>query len=251
MDKSVISKIKESFINYFGNNQISEIENLFDDITIILWKNDNGKITYTFDDKENQYSNSLKKYLKNNWNNIVKEELDGFCLSNTKSPTIFVNSASDTLIAILMHEILHAFLNDKLKRTRLVEHDFFVELIIEYINHEILTMYNSKVNQINIQDNTYLQLDKLLGFPIKKLYQQLEDIIKNDIVNINQIVNIFERVTISTYFQDLLDKVYSSDRKKSFKEQYNECISEYSIELEKTVENIIGNYLDYQNKLHR
>ena len=86
----LISKIKESFINYFGNNQISEIENLFDDITIILWKNDNGKITYTFDNKENQYSNSLKKYLKNNWNNIVKEELDGFCLSNTKSPTIFV-----------------------------------------------------------------------------------------------------------------------------------------------------------------
>ena len=158
------------------------------------------------------------------------------------------------LIAVLIHEILHLLLKEKLNTSHLVEHDSLTELIIEYITQQILAIYNNMMNQKNTQYSTYLQLDELLGFPIKRIYQQLESVsvIKNDKVAINQFVSIVDRMVISTYFQDLLDKVYSSDRKKSFKEQHKECIGEYSIELEKTVENIIRSCSDYQdkNKLH-
>lgn len=158
------------------------------------------------------------------------------------------------LIAVLIHEILHLLLKEKLNTSHLVEHDSLTELIIEYITQQILAIYNNMMNQKNTQYSTYLQLDELLGFPIKRIYQQLESVsvIKNDKVAINQFVSIVDRMVISTYFQDLLDKVYSSDRKKSFKEQHKECIGEYSIELEKTVENIIRSCSDYldKNKLH-
>lgn len=248
MDNNIIQNIKQSFIGYFDSSQSKKIEDLFDNIIIILWKNDKGKITYTFDNKETQHSDLLKKYLKDNWNNIIAEGLEGFSLPNAESPTIFANSESDTLIAVLIHEILHLLLNEKLNTSHVVEHDFLSELIIEYTTQKILIIYNDMFNQKNTQYSTYLQLDELLGFPIRKIYKQLENVIKNDTTTINQFVNIVDRMTISTYFQDLLDKALSGDEKKSFIEQYKEYINEYSIELDKTAENIIRNCLDCQEK---
>ena len=169
-------------------------------------------------------------------------------MPNAESPTIFANSESDTLIAVLIHEILHLLLNEKLNTSHVVEHDFLSELIIEYTTQKILIIYNDMFNQKNTQYSTYLQLDELLGFPIRKIYKQLENVIKNDTTTINQFVNIVDRMTISTYFQDLLDKALSGDEKKNFIEQYKKYINEYSIELDKTAEYIIRNCLDCQEK---
>lgn len=248
MYDDVIKNIKRSFTNYFSSSQSKEIEDLFNDMTIILWKHDDNEIKYTFDSKETSYSNLLKKYLHDNWNDIVGEYVAGFSLSKSKSPIVFADSESNTLVAVLIHEILHSLLNKRLNTSHVVKHDFLVESMIEYTTQEILLIYNSMLNQNNTQFSTYLQIDEILGFPIKRIHQQIEDIIKNDTISMSEFVSIPDRMIICTYFQEVLNKAYTGDREKSFKEQHKEIVNEYSNILDMTAENIIRSYSNYQEK---
>lgn len=111
MDCSVIENIKKSFISYFNASKKKEIELLFDSITIILWKlSNNGEMKFIYDNKETQYSQMLKKYLMENWNDIVPNGMAGFSLPKAKEPIVFANGESNVMIAVLIHEIFHQLL---------------------------------------------------------------------------------------------------------------------------------------------
>lgn len=129
----------------------------------------------------------------------------------------------------------------------ILEHDFFVELIIEYVTCDILTIYNGIHNQENRQYSTYLALDEVMNFPLKTVYQQLKNLIQDDATEINEIVGTEDRVAISVYYQDLLDKVLRCNKEESFKEQYTDYITEYSIEIRRVVANIIQNFRNYED----
>lgn len=247
MNQDIIEKIKQSFIAYFDFSQKGEIESLFEEIIIILWDfNDNGEINFVYDSKETVYSNILKEYMKENYREILVEGLEGFSLSESKIPVIFAYSKSDTIIAVLIHELLHQLLEKKINTVRILEHDFLVELIIEYATKDILDIYNRALNQNNKQFSTYLLLDEVLDFPLKSIYQQLINEIKNEATVINKIVGIVNRVSLSVYFQDLLDKALICDRERSFKEQYADCVNEYSHEVKKIKESILQSAYDYR-----
>ena len=247
MNQDIIENIKQSFITYFGFSQKKEIESLFEEIIIILWDfNDNGEINFVYDNKDTEYSNKLKKYLKENNREIIVEGLEGFSLPESNVPVIFANSKSDTIIAVLIHELLHQLLGKKLSKMATLEHDFLVELIIEYATKDILNIYNSDLSQNNKQFSTYLLLDEVLDFPLKSIYQQLINEIKNDATVINKIVGIENRVSLSVYFQDLLDKALTCDRERSFKEQYGDGVNEYSHVVKEIKESILQSAYDYR-----
>ena len=64
----------------------------------------------------------------------------------------------------------------------------------------------------------------------------------------SEFVSIPDRMIICTYFQEVLNKAYTGDREKSFKEQHKEIVNEYSNILDMTAENIIRSYSNYQEK---
>ena len=249
MDYNAIENIKNSFLSFFDKSYEQEIEKLFDEIIIILWEFNEDQVKIVYENQKTNYSEDLKQYWINNWKNYYIEGLAGFCLPNAKNPTIFIETKNyNKLIAQTIHEVLHLFLNKKLNRMETLKHDFLVEIIIEHVTSDILLIYNSLTNDKNEQYSTYLALDEIVDFPIKRLYLQLIDEIKKNIESVNEFVDVIDKASISVYFQDLLDKVYVCDREKSFRAQYPECIAEYSVEIKNVVDSILQKYIAYKNE---
>ena len=214
-----------------------------------MWEFNDGQAKIVYENKKTNYSEDLKQYWLNNWKDYYIEGLGGFCLPNAKNPTIFIETKNDNkLIAQTIHEVLHLFLDKKLNKMEILKHDFLVELIIEYVTSDILLIYNRLTDEKNEQYSTYLALDEIVDFPIKNLCLQLIDEIKMNPESVNIFVDVIDRASISAYFQGLLDKAYECDREKSFRDQYPECIAEYSGEIKKVVDNILQKYSTHKNE---
>ena len=248
MDGNTIENIKKACLSFFDSSYEQELEKLFDGLVVFLWKLEDNQMEIVYENKSTPNSDAIKQGFFKYWQEKC-EGIGGFALQYKGEPMIFLDSDNQNknlLIACLIHELMHLFLDTKIRIYTIEKMDFVRELFVDYVTDDILSIYNSSLGENNEHESTYLLLDQLVDFPMKDLYSQIREVFKSgDISLIGELISVYDRAAINAYFQDLLDKVYEGDKEVSFRLQYPGYAEECAVEIKKSTDNILQKYINY------